>query len=44
MDLTVACIKLCLEPAPRAIFCKKEEDPVAHIITFLDELAERSPV
>ena len=38
MDLTVACIKLCWEPAPRAIYCKREEGPVAHIITFLDEL------
>ena len=38
-DLTVACVKLCWEPAPRAIFCKREEGPVAHVITFLDELA-----
>ena len=42
-DLTVACIKLCWEPAPRAIFCKSEEGPVAHIITFLDELAVWAP-
>ena len=26
-DLTVACIKLCWEPAPRAIFHKMEEGP-----------------
>ena len=38
-DLTVACIKLCWEPAPRGIFCKREEGPVAHVITFMDELA-----
>ena len=38
MDLTVACIKLCWEPTPKAIFCKRKEGPVAHIITFLDEL------
>ena len=38
-DLTVACIKLCWEPTPRGIFCKREEDPVAHVITFMDELA-----
>ena len=37
-DLTVACVKLCWKPAPRAIFHKREEGPVAHIITFLDEL------
>ena len=42
-DLTVACIKLCWEPAPRAIFCKREEGPVAHIITFLDELVVWAP-
>ena len=41
-DLTVACVKLCWEPTPRAIFCKREEGPVAHVITFLDELAVRA--
>ena len=40
-DLTVACIKLCWEPTPRAIFCKRKEGPVANIITFLDELVVR---
>ena len=39
VDLTMACVKLCWEPTPRAIFHKMEEGPVAHIITFLDELA-----
>ena len=38
MDLTVACIKLCWEPAPRTIYCKREDGPIAHVITFLDEL------
>ena len=38
-DLTMACIKLCWEPAPRAIYRKREEGPVAHVITLLDELA-----
>ena len=38
-DLIVACLKLCWEPTPRAIFCKREEGPVAHVVTFLDELA-----
>ena len=37
-DLTVACIKLCWEPAPRALYRKKENSPTAHIITFLDKL------
>ena len=35
----MACIKLCWEPAPRAIYCKRENGPTAHVITFLDELA-----
>ena len=39
VDLTVACVKLCWEPTPRGIFCKREEDPVAYVITFMDELA-----
>ena len=38
MDLTMACIKLCWEPTPRAIYRKREDGPIAHIITFLDEL------
>ena len=42
-DLTVACIKLCWEPTPRGIFRKREEGPVAHVITFMDELAIRVP-
>ena len=43
MDLTMACLKLCWEPTPRAIYHKREEGPVAHIVTFLDELAVRVP-
>ena len=43
MDLTTACIKLCWEPAPRAIYCKRENGPTAHMITFLDELAVQVP-
>ena len=38
-DLTMACIKLCWEPHPRGIFCKREEGPVAYVITFMDKLA-----
>ena len=29
----------CCEPAPRAMYCKRENGPTAHVITFLDELA-----
>ena len=43
MDLTMACIKLCWEPTLRAIYSKKEEGSVAHVITFLDELAVQVP-
>ena len=42
-DLTVACIKLCWESAPRAIYHKREDGPIAHVITFLDELAIQVP-
>ena len=42
-DLTVACIKLCWEPIPRAIYRKREDGPIAHIITFLDKLAVQVP-
>ena len=39
VDLTVASIKLCWEPTPRALYHKRENGPAAHVITFLDELA-----
>ena len=37
-DLTVVCVKLCWEPAPRRIFHNRDEGPVAYVITFMDEL------
>ena len=43
VDLTVTCIKLCWEPTPRAIYRKREDGPIAHVITFLDELAVQVP-
>ena len=42
-DLTVACIKRCWDPTPRAIYRKREEGPAAHVITFLDMLAVQVP-
>ena len=39
----MACIKLCWEPAPRGIFCRRKEGPVTYVITFVDELAIRVP-
>ena len=43
MDLTVASIKLCWEPTPRAIYCKREDGLIAHIITYMDELVVWGP-
>ena len=31
------------EPTPSGIFCKREKGPVAHVITFMDELAVQVP-
>ena len=42
-DVIVACVKLCWESTPRGIFHKRKEGPVAHVITFMDELAIRVP-
>ena len=39
MDLTVASLKFCWEPAPRALYCQRESDPTAHIFTYLDNVA-----
>ena len=39
VDLTVASIKLCWEPTPRALYHQRESSPTTHIITYLDELA-----
>ena len=42
-DLTRACLKLCWEPAPIAIYWKREGGPVVHVVTFLDKVAVRVP-
>ena len=42
-DLTVASLKLCWEPAPRALYWQRECGPTAHIITYLDEVAVHVP-
>ena len=42
-DLTVASIKLCWEPPLRTLYCQRENSPIAHIITFLDELVVQVP-
>ena len=43
MDLTVASIKRCWEPTPRALYHQRESGPTAHAITYLDELAVHVP-
>ena len=42
-DLMVASIKLCWEPAPRALYCQRENGPTTHVISYLDELAVHVP-
>ena len=43
VDLTMASIKLCWEPAPSAIYHKREDGPIAHVITYMDELVVQVP-
>ena len=38
MDLMMASIKLCWEPAPRTLYHQRENGPSAHVISYLDEL------
>ena len=38
-DLTMASIKLCLEPTPRALYHQRENGPTTHVISYLDKLA-----
>ena len=39
VDLTMASVKLCWEPAPRALYHQKDNGPTTHVISYLDELA-----
>ena len=39
VDLMMASIKLCWEPAPRVLYHQRDNGPTAHIISYLDELA-----
>ena len=43
MDLTLASIKLCWEPTPRAMYHQRENGPTTHVISYLDELAVHIP-
>ena len=39
IDLMMASVKHCWEPAPRTLHHQRENGPTAHIISYLDELA-----
>ena len=43
MDLTMASVKLCWEPTPRALYHQRDNGPTTHVISYLDELAVRIP-
>ena len=43
VDLTMASVKLCWEPIPRALYHQRDNDPTTHIISYLNELAVRIP-
>ena len=44
VDLTMASVKLCWEPAPRTLHHQRENGPTTHIISYLDEMAVRIPI
>ena len=39
VDLMMASVKLCWEPAPKALYHQRDNGPTAHVISYLDELA-----
>ena len=39
VDLTMASVKLCWEPTPRALYHQRDNGPTTHIISYLNELA-----
>ena len=43
MDLTMASVKLCWEPTPRALYHQRDNGPTAHVISYLNELAVHIP-
>ena len=43
MDLTMASVKFCWEPTPRALYHQRDNGPTAHVISYLDELAVHVP-
>ena len=43
MDLMMASVKLCWEPAPSALYHQRDNGPTTHIISYLDQLAVHVP-
>ena len=43
VDLKMASVKHCWEPAPRTLHHQRENGPTTHIISYLDKLAVRIP-
>ena len=39
----MASVKLCWEPAPKALYHQRDNSPTAHVICYLDELAVHIP-
>ena len=44
VEPTASCTRLCWELAPRAVFRRRERGAVSHAITFLDDMAVRTPM
>ena len=44
VEPTASCTRLCWELQPRAVFRKRERGAVLHVITFLDDMAVRTPM
>ena len=43
VELTMASVKLCWEPAPRALYHQRDNGPTTPVISYLDELAVHIP-
>ena len=43
VDLMMASVKLCWEPAPRALYHQRDNGPTTRVLTYLDELAAHIP-
>ena len=43
MDMTMASVKPCWEPTPRALYHQRDNGPTTHVISYLDKLAACIP-